>query len=115
MQILFKYVYLFGLRRLLRLDLRGVGILHLLVVRALLSSLFCLSSLASLFLNGSFGSLLGLNTLLNGTSLGFNFLKVTLNDRSSKSSQLVKLGNIDALRGIVALIIEPFLVEKLVS
>lgn len=109
MQFLLKYLYLLRLRSRLSFGLRGIGILHLLVVGALLSGLLSLSSLASFFLSGSFGSILGINAFLESASLLLYFVEVALNDRSSEGPQLVQFGNIDALGSIVALIIQPVL------
>lgn len=90
------------------------GVLHLLVGVSSLR-LVGLSSLASLFLSGSFGSFLSLGSLLDGSSLSIDFLKVTLNDGTSHSSDLVDLGDVDALSSVVTLIVQPVLQKELVS
>jgi hypothetical protein len=87
---------LFGVASLLRFGLGSISILHFLVGSAL-GCLLGLSSLASLFLSGSFGSLLGLDSLLDGTALSLDFLLVSVDDRESESTDLLNLGDVDAL------------------
>lgn len=92
----FVAFYLFRVTILLSFGLGSISILHFLVGSAL-SCLLGLSSLASLFLSGSFGSLLGLDSLLDGTALSLNFLLVSVGDGQSESTDLLNLGDVDAL------------------
>lgn len=86
----------------------GVSVLHLGVGSAL-GGLLGLSSLASLLLSGSFGSLLGLDALLDGLALGLDLFKVALDDGAGHGADLVHLGDVDALGGVLALIVQPVL------
>lgn len=86
----------------------AVSILHL-GVGTTLGGLFGLGSLARLFLSGLLSSLLGLDALLDGLALGLDLFKVALDDGAGHGADLVNLGNVDALGGILALIVEPVL------
>lgn len=94
------------------IGLGAIGILHFGV--GTLGALFSLSSLASFFLSGSFGSLLGIDAFLDSLSLSLDFLKVTLDDGAGHGANLINLGNVDALGGVLALVVEPVLRIRLV-
>lgn len=99
---------LFRIARLLGLWLRGLGVLHLLVAGCLVT----LGSLAGLLFGGLLRSLLGLNARLHGLAVGLDLLEVSLDDGASLSTELLQLGDVDALGGILALVIKPVLWGK---
>lgn len=92
-------------RRLAVLSLwpRRLGIRHLLILAV--CGLFGLGGLA--------GLLLGLaprrKSLLLSNSLALNLVEVTLNDRARHGADLIDLGNVNRLRGVITLIVEPVL------
>lgn len=95
--------------RLLNFGLWCVGIRHLFVLGALLCTLLGLGSPPGLLLGGLLGGLLGLDAREDGLPLGLDLLKVALHDGAGHGTELVHLGDVDALGGIVALVIEPVL------
>ena len=91
---------------LLNIGLGRIRIGHLLVLFLLLVAT---GSLASLLLGSTLGRPLSLEPSEDGLPLGLDLLEVALHDGASKGLELVNLGNVDSLLGIVTLIVEPVL------
>lgn len=117
-----KYVRRFQIDRLLFLALRVLGgclalgrsIFHLGV--GLLLSLLGLFSLLGFLLGLALGLFLGalLRSLLflglfKSLTLSVELLPVALNDRASDEANLVELGYVDGLCGVITLFVEPVL------
>lgn len=94
---------------LLNLGLGGVGVGHLLVLGGFCLSPRGLGSLASLLLGGALSGAVGLKLGLQGLALGLDLVEVTLDDGAGQGADLVNLGDIDGLGGVITLVIEPVL------
>jgi hypothetical protein len=92
---------------------RGRGILHLSIALGLLGILLgLLSSVFSLLLGFELGALLGSSLLVglaDGLALGLGLLLVALDDGSGDEANVVHLGDVDRLCGVLAVLVEPVL------
>jgi hypothetical protein len=95
---------LLRLRDLIRLC--RLGISHFLI---LAGSLLCYGRLSCCLSHLTLLGCLSLRNSLGGLTLLLYLVEVALSNRASQTADLVDLGDIDGLRGVLALVIEPVL------
>lgn len=89
-----------------------VGHLGILAVGALLGSLLGLGLLAGLVLGRLLGCPLGVHLSLYRLALGLDLLEMSLDDGAGQGADLVNLGDVDSLGGVLALLVQPVLYES---
>jgi hypothetical protein len=88
----------------------GIGVLHLgIVVGTLLGALLGLGLLAGLLLSRLLSCPLGLHSGLYRLALCLDLFEMTLDDGTGQGANLVNLGDVDSLGGVLALLVQPVL------
>lgn len=104
---------LFRVLGLLSLSLWCVCVWHLGVLAVgALGSLLGLSLLAGLFLGRLLGCPLGIHLGLYRLALGLDLLEMSLDDGAGQGADLVNLGDVDSLGGVLTILVQPVLNES---